>query len=167
MSFRLDDLDLEIIRMLSEDGRASYSDIAKAVGVSVSTARSRITQMRETGVLHLNVWIDPYLSGLGVNATLLLRVRAGHLKAVTSQLKELDETGYIATLTGGHDVLVDVFCRDVPHLSQLIHSEIQAIDAVESVTSYLVTDIEYDSSLNIRRVINKSGHPPVDDTSNP
>ena len=47
------------------------------------------------------------------------------------------------------------------------HVKRQAIDAVESVTSYLVTDIKYDSSLNIRRVINKSGHPPVDDTSNP
>ena len=145
--------------MLSDDGRASYSEIAKSVGVSVGTVRKRITQMREAGVLHLNVWLDPYRSGLGVNATLLLRVRARQLEAVASKLADLDETGYVATLTGGHDVLVDVFCRDVPHLSQLIHSEVQAIDGVESVTSYLVTDIKYDSSLNIRRVLNKSSYP--------
>lgn len=70
----------------------------------------------------------------------------------------LDETGYVATLTGSHDVLVDVFCRDIPYLSQFIHKHIQAIDGVTSVTSYLVTDIKYESSLNIRNVINKSDH---------
>ena len=54
---------------------------------------------------------------------------------------------YIATLTGDHDVLVDVFCRDVPHLSRLVHEDIQSIEGISSITSYLVTDIKYDSSL--------------------
>ena len=155
----LDDLDLEIVRILSGDGRASYSEISKAVGVSVSTVRNRVKQMRESGVLHLNVWLDPYRSGLGLNATLLLDVEAGRLEDVTTFLVGLDETGYVATLTGSHDVLVDVFCRDVPHLSGFIHKHIQAIEGVTSVTSYLVTDIKYESSLNIRNVINKSDHP--------
>ena len=158
----LDDLDLQIVRILSRDGRASYSEISKAVGVSVSTVRNRITLMRDSGVLHLNVWLDPYRSGLGLNATLLLNVEAGQLKAVTAALVALDETGYVATLTGSHDVLVDAFCRDIPHLSHLIHSEIQAIDGVRAVTSYLVTDIKYESSLNIQKVINKTHHPPSD-----
>ena len=96
----LDDLDLEIVRILSGDGRASYSEISKAVGVSVSTVRNRVKQMRESGVLHLNVWLDPYRSGLGLNATLLLDVEAGRLEDVTTFLVGLDETGYVATLTG-------------------------------------------------------------------
>lgn len=152
---QLDDLDLEIVGVLSVDGRASYSEISKEVGVSVGTVRNRITQMRESGVLHLNVWLDPYRSGLALYATLLLRVSAGKLEAVTSRLADLDEVGYVATLTGGHDVLADVFCRDVPHLSDIVHSEVQAIDGVESVTSYLVTDVKYESNLNIRRVIDR------------
>ena len=151
----LDDLDLEIVGVLSVDGRATYSEISKEVGVSVGTVRNRITLMREAGVLHLNVWLDPYRSGLALYATLLLRVSAGKLEAVTSKLADLDEVGYVATLTGGHDVLADVFCRDVPHLSDLVHSQVQAIDGVESVTSYLVTDVKYESNLNIRRVIDK------------
>lgn len=154
---QLDDLDLEIVGILSVDGRASYSEISKEVGVSVGTVRNRITQMRDAGVLHLNVWLDPYRSGLALYATLLLRVSAGKLEAVTARLADIDEVGYVATLTGGHDVLADVFCRDVPHLSDLVHSQVQAIDGVESVTSYLVTDVKYESNLNIRRVIDKLG----------
>lgn len=161
---QLDDLDLEIVRILSVDGRSSFSQMSKEVGVSVSTVRNRVNQMRDAGVLHLNVWLDPYRSGLALYATLLLRVSAGQLEAVTSKLAEMDAVGYVATLTGGHDVLADVFCRDVPHLSDLIHGQVQAIDGVESVTSYLVTDVKYESSLNIRGVIDRltppdaSGH---------
>lgn len=153
---RLDDLDLEIVRILSADGRASFSEISKTVGVSVGTVRNRINHMRATGMLHLNVWLDPYRTGLGVNATLLLRVRSGYLDAVTSTLVDLDETGYVATLVGDHDVLVDAFCRDIPHLSRFIHEKVQKIDGVTSVVTHLVTDIKYESSLNIRGVINAS-----------
>jgi len=39
--------------MLTKDGRASYSDMSKQIGVSVSTVRNRVTNMRESGVLHL------------------------------------------------------------------------------------------------------------------
>ena len=152
----LDDLDLEIVRILSDDGRASYSEMSKTLGVSVGTVRNRVNQMRDTGMLYFNVWLDPHRSGIGVIATLLLKVQAGHLPAVTSALMELDETGYVATVVGEHDLIADAFCRDVTHLSQLVHDVIQPIDGVIEVRSYVVTDIKYESSLNIRGVINKS-----------
>ena len=75
---------------------------------------------------------------------------------MTSALIDLDETGYVATLAGEHGLLTDIFCRDVSHLGRLIHDEIQTIEGVIEVRSYVVTDIKYESSLNIRGVINKS-----------
>ena len=62
-----------------------------------------------------------------------------------------------AHLAGEHDLITDAFCRDVAHLGRLVHDEIQTIDGVIEVRSYVVTDIKYESSLNIRGVINKSG----------
>ncbi|MYE57770.1 MAG: AsnC family transcriptional regulator, partial [Acidimicrobiaceae bacterium] len=67
---QLDDIDLKIVRTLQQDGRTSYSDISKAVGVSAGTVRNRINQMRASGMLSVNVWLDPSLSGLGIHATL-------------------------------------------------------------------------------------------------
>ena len=153
----LDDLDLDIVRILSDDGRASYSEMSKTLGVSVGTVRNRVNHMRATGMLYFNVWLDPHRSGIGVIATLLLKVHAGCLPAVTSVLIDFDETGYVATLAGEHDLITDAFCRDVAHLSRLVHDEIQTIDGVIEVRTYVVTDIKYESSLNIRGVINKSG----------
>lgn len=151
--FHLDDVDKAIVRVLSDDGRATYSEIAKEVGVSVGTVRNRVMEMRETGALHLNVWLDPYRVGLGVSATFMIRVRPGSIEAVSEALTGLDETGYIALLAGNFDLTADAFCRDVPHLNKLLREGIETIDGVEEVSTYLVTDIVYDSSLNIAALL--------------
>lgn len=151
---KLDDLDKAILKVLSGDARATYSEISKAVGVSISTVRNRITAMRDSGALHLRVWLDPHRAEIGLQATFLLRVQPDRLEQVAEALVALDATGYIATLAGDHDLLVDAFCRDVSHLEHVLHHEIQAIKGVLSVTSYLITDIKYDSNINITGLLN-------------
>lgn len=146
---QLDATDQAIIRFLSGDGRATYSEISKSVGVSVGTVRNRITQLRDSGALHLNIWIDPYKVGLGIAATFLIRVEAGKIQTVVDALVPLDSTGYIATIAGDHDLVVDVFCADVPHMNDILRNEIEPVDGVMSVTSYLVTGVKYDSNVNI------------------
>lgn len=150
---QLDDIDWQIIRQLGEDGRAPYSQIAQVVGVSVGTVRNRITALRESGALHLNVWVDPYRVGLGIAATLLIRVEAGLLDAVVDTITTLDSTGYVAVIAGDHDLMVDVFCRDVPHLDQVLRTEVESIEGVFSVTSYLVTQVRYESSTNMASLL--------------
>lgn len=157
---QLDDTDWQIIRLLSEDGRASYSQIAGEVGVSVGTVRNRITALRESGALHLNVWVDPYRVGLGIAATLLVRVEAGRLDFVVDAVTALDSTGYVAVIAGDHDLMVDVFCRDVPHLDRVLRTEVESIDGVFSVTSYLVTQVRYESSTNMASLL-------IDDRADP
>jgi len=150
---KLDDTDWKIVRLLGEDGRASYSQISKQVGVSIGTVRNRITALRESGALHLNVWVDPYRVGLGIAATLLIRVEAGLLDSVVEQVTALDSTGYVAVIAGDHDLMVDVFCRDVPHLDQVLRGEVESIEGVFSVTSYLVTQVRYESSTNMASLL--------------
>lgn len=145
---QLDHIDREIVRMLSEDGRATYSHMSKAVGVSVGTVRNRVTALRDSGVLHLNVWLDPYRVGLGIAATFLIRVEAGLLDEVTAAITDLESTGYVAVVAGDHDLMVDAFFRDVPHLNEVLQHDVRSIAGVISVTSYLVTDIKYESTLN-------------------
>ena len=144
----LDDIDLKIVRTLQRDGRTSYSDISRDVGVSAGIVRNRINQMRSSGILSVNVWLDPSLSGLGIHATLLLKVRAGRLVEVADALSGLEEAGYVATLAGAYDAVADVFCRDVAHLRLLIHDKVQKIDGVLDVTTNLVTENKRQLSLD-------------------
>ena len=53
---------------------------------------------------------------------------------------------------GAHDVHRETGRQD--DVERLVHDEIQTIDGVIEVRTYVVTDIKYESSLNIRGVIN-------------
>jgi|GEM_PF-3952726 len=58
--------------------------------------------------------------------------------------------------------MVDLFCRDVPHLNRVLRDDIEAIDGVTSVTSYLVTEIRYESSANMASVLAAEAEDPGD-----
>ena len=149
----LDDTDREIVRILHEDGRRSYSDISKVIGVSAGTVRNRISRMRSAGMLNFDVWLDPYRSGLGVHATLLMRVEPRQLAETADALADLDETAYVATLAGSYDILADVFCRDVRELRLLIHDKVQQIEGVVNVSTNLVTEKKRGAKLNIEGAV--------------
>lgn len=49
--FVLDELDKDILRRLSEDGRLSYTDLADWVDLSRISVRKRIERMEDAGVI--------------------------------------------------------------------------------------------------------------------
>ncbi len=47
----MEDTDREIVRLLSRDGRMSYTDLAKAAGLSTSAVHQRVRRLEQRGVL--------------------------------------------------------------------------------------------------------------------
>ena len=70
----LDEVDETIITLLQEDGRQSYGEIGRAVGLSEAAARQRVHRLRESGVLRIVAITDPLRLGRAVVATIGLRV---------------------------------------------------------------------------------------------
>ncbi|MHC1627217.1 MAG: Lrp/AsnC family transcriptional regulator [Candidatus Nezhaarchaeales archaeon] len=50
-SIELDDMDLKIIEMLRNDGRASYKELAEKLGVGVATVYKRVKRLERLGVI--------------------------------------------------------------------------------------------------------------------
>ena len=47
----IDDIDIEILKILQKDGRSSASDIGKSVGLSAPAAGDRIKKLTEKGII--------------------------------------------------------------------------------------------------------------------
>ncbi len=60
----MDDIDLAIVKMLIPNGRASYSSIARNLGISTTTVITRINGMLKDGVID-RFFVMPTLSSLG------------------------------------------------------------------------------------------------------
>lgn len=92
----LDETDREILDILLEDGRSSYSDIAAAVDLSPPAVSDRIDRLQEIGVVRrFTVDIDRSILEEGVPVLVDLRVRPGRAEAVADALSAADAVEHV------------------------------------------------------------------------
>ena len=65
----MEETDGEILRLLANDGRMSYTDIAKSTGLSVSAVHSRVRRLEQRGVIRgYQAVLDPEALDLALTA---------------------------------------------------------------------------------------------------
>jgi Lrp/AsnC family transcriptional regulator for asnA, asnC and gidA len=131
----LDDLDRSIVEALQADGRASFREIARALGVAEGTVRNRYDRLSDAGVLDVVGVTNPL--ALGFDAMAMVGVKtSGRPQAVSEPISELTEVSYVVIVAGQFDLLVEVVCRDHAHLLD-ITEQLRAIDGVLSTDTFV------------------------------
>ncbi|MDY6765620.1 MAG: AsnC family transcriptional regulator [Halobacteria archaeon] len=114
----LDETDFHILRLLLEDSRRPYSEIAEKVGVSSPTVSERVDRMREIGVIKgFTLELDRTLLDEGVPVLVDLRVKSNAIDEVKRSLESFESVENIFTTADSH-VLFKAVSRqsDIPHL---------------------------------------------------
>ena len=127
----LDETDKAIIRALQLDGRAPYSRLGPAVGLSQAAARQRVQRLIDRGVIQVVAVTDPAMLGFAVQAMVAISV-TGDVRKVAAELEELTEVEYVVITAGRFDLLVEVVCTDTHHLLDVVNDRIRGIDGVTS-----------------------------------
>ncbi|MFW5964574.1 MAG: AsnC family transcriptional regulator [Natronomonas sp.] len=92
----LDETDRRLLRLLLEDGRRPYSDLAEAVGLSAPAVSDRIDRLRELGVVErFTVDIDRSRLRDGVRVAVTLDVTPGETMAVREALGSIDGVEHV------------------------------------------------------------------------
>jgi len=133
MKRSLDRLDIEILRHLESDGRRSYSDIADDLGVAVSTVSARVAKLIETNVVRIVALINPHEVGFEAAATLLLAIEPNHFDDAVHQIIAFPEVDYASMTTGTYNLVVDVFCRDAEHLTELVAERLHVLPGIADI----------------------------------
>jgi Lrp/AsnC family transcriptional regulator for asnA, asnC and gidA len=134
----MDDLDRLILRALQEDGRRPFTHIARQAGVSETTVRSRYRSLVDEGVVRTVGIVDPYSLGFHAPAIISIAVEPGTVDHVALQIRDLPEVSYLVMTLGSRDLMVEVFCRDLNHLTHLTTEVIQAIQGVRSTETLVI-----------------------------
>jgi len=65
----VEDIDRQILRLLSQDGRMSFTDLGRATGLSTSAVHQRVRRLEQRGVIRgYTAVIDPDAIGLPLTA---------------------------------------------------------------------------------------------------
>jgi Lrp/AsnC family transcriptional regulator for asnA, asnC and gidA len=137
----IDDLDRIILQTLQADGRTPFTQIAKQAGVSETTIRSRYRQLVESGIIHTVGIVDPYALGFQAPAMIGVSTVPGMTSQVAQVIADLPEVSYLVMTLGSFDLIVEVFCRDLPHLTALIEEQINTIHGVRSSQTMMIARI--------------------------
>ena len=132
----LDATSKAIIEQLQRDGRRSYAEIGKAVGLSEAAVRQRVQKLTESGVMQIVAVTDPMQ--LGFTRQAMIGVRAtGDTTAVAARLAALPAVDYVVLTAGSFDILAEVVCESDDDLIELLNRQIRAIDGVLSTETFV------------------------------
>jgi Lrp/AsnC family transcriptional regulator for asnA, asnC and gidA len=88
-------LDSQLFQCLQADGRASYSALARKLGISEVTVRRRVARLIEDGVFAITAVADPRLLGLDQMAWTALSVHPRAASRVAEQLVGFPQVTYV------------------------------------------------------------------------
>ncbi len=134
----MDRLDCEILAILQKDGRRSFTEIGKSVGVSEGTIRNRVTRLVDDGTLRIIGLVDPHQVGFDAPAIIQVTVSPPHLEKAAQAIAQFPEVSYLLMVSGEYDLIVEVRCRSREHLASFIRDFLQQIPGVQRTVSSLV-----------------------------
>jgi Lrp/AsnC family transcriptional regulator for asnA, asnC and gidA len=134
----MDDIDQLILQRLQEDGRTPFTAVAKEAGVSETTIRARYRHLVEDGVVRTVSIVDPFALGFQAPAIIGVCIEPGRIEEVANAISTLQEVSYLVFTLGSYDLIFEVFCPDMSHLSNLITQTIHLIPGVRSTETLMI-----------------------------
>ncbi|WP_318272294.1 Lrp/AsnC family transcriptional regulator [Microbispora triticiradicis] len=118
----IDEIDHQVLRLLREDGRRTFSEMAAEIGLSVAAVKRRVDRLREIGVITgFTVRVDYAKLGWGIEAFTELRYPGTTPVAkIIRTATDVPEVQEVFTIAGDPDALIHVRVRDLSHLQQVI-----------------------------------------------
>jgi Lrp/AsnC family transcriptional regulator for asnA, asnC and gidA len=135
----LDEMDVQILKLLQEDGRMSYREIAGRLNTTVMTVTRRVGRMKKAGVIRkFTVIVDPDSVGRHYSICLFVQVdNPSAINEVSSILSRNKDLCYVHHVTGEFEIAAMARCRDKEEASKLIE-RVGAIKGVLKVVPHSV-----------------------------
>lgn len=144
----LDKLDLHILRQLQANGRATYDEVAEAVGLSPSAVLRRVRRLEDASVIaRYAAIVEPERVGLGLTAYINVRLekhtehhKRTPMDAFRAAVQAWPEVVECAALTGEMDFLLRVVVADMAHYSRFIMDTLLKHPSVQDCKTSFVLD---------------------------
>jgi DNA-binding Lrp family transcriptional regulator len=140
----LSELDRALIRILQLDGRRSFAAIGRDLDIPLRTVRRRVNELLDDHVIQITTVSDPVVLGYQVSAMVGVTVDGRRSRRdVLQSFVELPCVDYVVTTTGRYDALVEVLCRDMGELIDLVDERILASPGVRGAETFPYLQLQY------------------------
>lgn len=135
----LDKLDQEIIRLLIENARISYSDIGQKIGISRVAVKARIQALEKRGVIEeYTTIINPQKISGAVSCYFEIETLPDTLTKVTEILRQDETVTQIYRVTGKNKLHVHAVAASSEEMEDLIRTVIDPLPGVVSCSCNII-----------------------------
>jgi DNA-binding Lrp family transcriptional regulator len=140
----MDETDRQLIARLREDARASTAALGRALGLSRTTAQSRIARLERAGVIsgYTVRLSEAHEQGL-IRALLMITVRPKASAGVEAAIRRMPDVRALHSVSGPFDMIAEAATTSIGDMDALI-DRIGALEGVERTTSSVILSTKFE-----------------------
>jgi Lrp/AsnC family transcriptional regulator, regulator for asnA, asnC and gidA len=136
---QIDEVDRAIIEALQRDGRAPYTRLGSAVGLSEAAARQRVQRLIDSGVMQVVAVTNPLSHGKRRMAMIGVHTE-GPIEHIAKTLHAMSDIDYLVVSAGSFDLMAEVVVTDDSDLLELTN-RIRGVPGVRSTETFIYLDL--------------------------
>ena len=140
---KIDDLDRQILNIITKNARIPFKDIAEDCEVSRAAIHQRVQRLIDTGVIVGSGYhVNPKTLGYQTCTYVGIKLEKGSMYAtVVPELEKIPEVVECHFTTGPYTMMVKLYAKDNEDLMDLLNGKIQSIKGVMSTETLISLDM--------------------------
>jgi Lrp/AsnC family transcriptional regulator for asnA, asnC and gidA len=129
---KIDQLDRKILKIITQNAKIPFKDVAKACGVSRASIHQRVQHMIDIDVITGSGYtVNPKMLGFQMCVYIGITLERGSMyKEVVSELEKIPEIVESQYTLGSYTILIKLYAKNDEHLMELLNGKIQEIPGV-------------------------------------
>ena len=153
--FKIEDLDIDILKILSQDGRKNKSTIAEDLKRSPNTIIKHVQNLEDKDVIkNYGIQIDYEKLGYNIIAIIELTISKGKMLEVEKKIAQIPNVFGVYDITGTYDALILARFKTKDGLSRMI-KDIHTSPYVERTNTHIVLNVIKEKSSLADLITNK------------
>lgn len=139
---KIDKLDRKILRIITQNARMPFKDVAEECGVSRAAIHQRVQRLIDMDVITGSGYnVNPKMLGFQMCVYIGITLERGSMyKEVVEELEKIPEIVESQYTLGHYTILIKLYAKNDEHLMELLNRKIQEISGVASTETLTSLD---------------------------
>lgn len=140
----LDEMDLKILQLLSQDAKMPFAELGKAVHLTAPAVHGRVKKLEKLGVIkHYSIELDHALIGLPVTAFIRVQIGKARCRDAAKKMLSFDEIVECHAVAGEDDLILKTRTATPLDLQNLL-DKLKTQGLIESSISLFVLESHFE-----------------------
>lgn len=148
---KIDELDKKILRIITQNARIPFKEVADVCGVSRAAIHQRVQKLFDQGVITGSGYqVSPRELGYNLCVFVGIMLEKGNMyDSVCDELEKIPEVVNAFYTLGKYSMMVQVYAKNDAHLMRVLNGKIQSIHGVANTETLTALDEKFSRQLPI------------------